>query len=115
MQTLEERNTYTPPNVPQVRCNCDLVLNKDSRNESKLISSLSVSGNIETTIQYDVFGEEVVRQSKKVEKTIKHTVEDIKTQYDIFGNIIKKKKIIKKTETESTDLTTQVGIDNAWN
>jgi len=29
MQMLEERNTYTPLNAPQVRCNCDLVLNKD--------------------------------------------------------------------------------------
>ena len=29
MQTLELRNTYTPTNVPQVRGNCDSVLNRD--------------------------------------------------------------------------------------
>lgn len=29
MQTLEERNTYTPTDAPQVRSNCDPVLNKD--------------------------------------------------------------------------------------
>lgn len=42
MQTLDERNTCTPPNSSQVRGNCDLVLNKDSRDQSKLISGLSV-------------------------------------------------------------------------
>ena len=29
MQTLEPRNTYTPPNASQVRCNCDLSLNRE--------------------------------------------------------------------------------------
>jgi len=42
MQTLEERNTYTPTDVPQVCSNCDPVLNKDLRGQSKLSSDLSV-------------------------------------------------------------------------
>ncbi len=42
IHTLEERNTYTPPNAPQVWCNCDSVLNKDLREQSKLFSGLSV-------------------------------------------------------------------------
>ena len=42
MQTLEERNTNTPPNAPQVWCNCDTVLNKDSREQHNLFSGLSV-------------------------------------------------------------------------
>lgn len=29
MQTLESRNTYTPPNASQVRSNCDSILNKE--------------------------------------------------------------------------------------
>lgn len=29
MQTLEKRNTYTPPNASQVRCNCDPALNRE--------------------------------------------------------------------------------------
>ena len=29
MQQLSIRNTYTPTNAPQVRCNCDLPLNGD--------------------------------------------------------------------------------------
>ncbi len=36
MQTLEPRNTYTPPNASQVRCNCDLPLNR--------VETLSVAG-----------------------------------------------------------------------
>ncbi len=73
--------------------------------------------NTEITKQYDVFGDEVIRQSKKIEK--KQVVKNIKTQYDLFGKIInqsKSKKTKKITEIiESIDSTTQVGIDNAWN
>ncbi len=36
MQTLEQRDTYTPPNASLVRCNCDLALNREE--------TLSVSG-----------------------------------------------------------------------
>lgn len=39
---LEERNTYTPADIPQVWCNCDPVLNRDPRGQSKLSSDLSV-------------------------------------------------------------------------
>ena len=31
LQTLGERNTYTPQGVPQALCNCDSVLNRDPR------------------------------------------------------------------------------------
>ena len=45
MQTLGERNTYTPPNVPQVQkalssvCDCDFVLNKDPRMQETVFRS----------------------------------------------------------------------------
>ncbi len=29
MQKLEERNTYTPTDIPQIRSNCDLSLNRE--------------------------------------------------------------------------------------
>lgn len=43
MQTLEQRNTYTPPNASQVRCNCDPTLNREetlSVSDSKTCSIL---------------------------------------------------------------------------
>ena len=39
MQTLEERDTYTPTNIPQVRGYCDSVLNRDSRREETVFRS----------------------------------------------------------------------------
>ncbi len=42
MQKLEERNTYTPTNIPQVRGNCGLVLNRE---ETLSVSDLKTSSN----------------------------------------------------------------------
>jgi len=100
---------------PDFSINPDIVNVKTKEIEKTIIEDIEKH---ETTIQYDVFGEEVIRQSKKIEK--KQVIKNIKTQYDLFGKIIKQnksKKITKKkTETvESIDSTTQVGIDNAWN
>ena len=36
MQQLEERNTYTPTDIPHIRSNCGLILNREE--------TLSVSG-----------------------------------------------------------------------
>lgn len=100
---------------PDLSINPDIVTVKTKEIEKTIIESIE---KYETTIQYDVFGEEVIRQSKKIEK--KQVIKNIKTQYDLFGKIIKQnksKKITKKkTETvESIDSSTQIGIDNAWN
>lgn len=43
MQTLEKRNTYTPPNASQVRCNCDPALNRE---ETLSVPCLKTSLNI---------------------------------------------------------------------
>ncbi len=47
MQTLEKRNTYTPTNAPQVRCNCDPSLNRGEAVEETLsvLSLKAVSNN----------------------------------------------------------------------
>ena len=42
MQTLEERDTYTPPNASQVRCNCDPALNRE---ETLSVLGLRTSSN----------------------------------------------------------------------
>lgn len=42
MQQLEERNTYTPTDAPQVRCNCGLPLNRE---ETLSVVSLKTSSN----------------------------------------------------------------------
>ena len=42
MQTLKPRNTYTPPNASQVRCNCDLSLNRE---ETLSVASLKTGLN----------------------------------------------------------------------
>ncbi len=42
MQKLEERNTYTPTNIPQVRGNCGLILNRE---ETLSVSDLKTSSN----------------------------------------------------------------------
>ncbi len=42
MQTLEPRNTYTPTNAPQVRCNCDPSLNRE---ETRSRPGLKTSSN----------------------------------------------------------------------
>jgi hypothetical protein len=42
MQQLEERNTYTPTDIPQVRGNCDLPLNRE---ETLSVASLKTSSN----------------------------------------------------------------------
>ncbi len=42
MQTLEERDIYTPPNASQVRCNCDLALNRE---ETLSVPGLKTSSN----------------------------------------------------------------------
>ena len=45
MQQLEMRNTYTPTNASQVRCNCDSKLNKD---QSLSVQSLkTISNNLD--------------------------------------------------------------------
>ena len=54
MQTLEERNTYTPTDAPQVYSNCDSVLNKDSSIQSKLIAGLSVQDSKTSSNSADV-------------------------------------------------------------
>ncbi|WAM22665.1 MAG: hypothetical protein OI715_00800 (plasmid) [Candidatus Methanoperedens sp.] len=43
MQKLEERNTYTPTDIPHVRGNCDLTLNRE---ETLSVSGLKTSSNI---------------------------------------------------------------------
>ncbi|MBF0443698.1 MAG: HNH endonuclease [Oligoflexales bacterium] len=43
MQQLAQRNTYTPTDAPQVRCNCDLGLNKDEGGPGDL--GLKTCGN----------------------------------------------------------------------
>ena len=42
MQTLNERNTYTPTDIPQVSGNCDRILN---RGETLSVSGLKTSIN----------------------------------------------------------------------
>ena len=42
MQKLEERNTYTPTDIPHVRSNCDLSLNRE---ETLSMSDLKTSSN----------------------------------------------------------------------
>ncbi len=42
MQRLEERDTYTPPNASQVRCNCDPSLNRE---ETLSVPGLKTSSN----------------------------------------------------------------------
>jgi hypothetical protein len=42
MQKLEERNTYTPTDIPQVSGNCDRILNKE---ETLSVSGLKTSSN----------------------------------------------------------------------
>ncbi len=44
MQTLEPRNTYTPTNAPQVRCNCDPSLNRGKAVGEAVEETLSVPG-----------------------------------------------------------------------
>lgn len=39
MQTLGERDTYTPTDVPQVCSNCDHSLNRDSRRQETVFKS----------------------------------------------------------------------------
>ena len=43
MQTLKPRNTYTPPNASQVRCNCDLPLNRE---DTLSVASLKTGINL---------------------------------------------------------------------
>ncbi|MDO9352909.1 MAG: RNA-guided endonuclease IscB [Solirubrobacteraceae bacterium] len=43
MQTLKPRNTYTPPNASQVRCNCDLSLNRE---DTLSVASLKTGINL---------------------------------------------------------------------
>ena len=42
MQTLEERNTYTPTDIPHVSGNCDRILNRE---ETLSVSSLKTFSN----------------------------------------------------------------------
>ncbi len=42
MQKLEERNTYTPTDIPHVSGNCDLVLNRE---ETLSVPDLKTSSN----------------------------------------------------------------------
>ena len=42
MQQLEERNTYTPTDIPQVSGNCDLALNRE---ETLSVPDLKTSSN----------------------------------------------------------------------
>ena len=86
--------------------------------ETKKIETVIIE-NIETTTQYDIFGDEIIKtikQSKKVEKKEKTIGKVVKTQHDIFGKIIRQNKSKKMTKIEeSTDTTTQKGIEDAWN
>jgi len=43
MQKLEERNTYTPTDIPHIRSNCDRRLNRE---ETLSVSGLKTSSNI---------------------------------------------------------------------
>ncbi len=47
MQKLEERNTYTPTDIPHVRSNCDLSLNSSEGRSSVLgkMPGLKTSSN----------------------------------------------------------------------
>ena len=47
MQQLEERNTYTPTNIPHVRSNCDLSLNRE---ETLSVTGLKISSNISDAV-----------------------------------------------------------------
>ena len=42
MQTFEERNTYTPTDIPHVSGNCDRILNRE---ETLTVSSLKTFSN----------------------------------------------------------------------
>lgn len=46
MQKLVRRNTYTPPDTAQVRCNCDSVL-KVPRGKDGVLSLKTLSNNSE--------------------------------------------------------------------
>ncbi len=54
MQKLEERNTYTPADIPHVRSNCDLSLNSSEGRNSVLgkMPDLKTSSN-NLTKEYD--------------------------------------------------------------
>ena len=47
MQKLERRNTYTPTDAPQVRSNCDLVLNKEETLSVPNLKTLSNSSDVD--------------------------------------------------------------------
>jgi 5-methylcytosine-specific restriction endonuclease McrA len=55
MQTLEKRNTYTPPNASQVRCNCDPALNRE---EILSVPGLKTSSNTSDVNQLPIRKEE---------------------------------------------------------
>jgi 5-methylcytosine-specific restriction endonuclease McrA len=62
MQTLEKRNTYTPPNASLVRCNCDLALNRE---ETFSVSGSKTSSNISEVNQLQI-RKEMKRQNPRV-------------------------------------------------
>jgi 5-methylcytosine-specific restriction endonuclease McrA len=62
MQTLEKRNTYTPPNASQVRCNCDPSLNRE---EALSVPRLKISSNISDVNQLQI-RKEMKRQNPRV-------------------------------------------------
>ena len=47
MQQLEERNTYTPTDIPHIRSNCDLSLNRE---ETLSVTGLKTSSNISDAV-----------------------------------------------------------------
>ncbi len=47
MQTLEKRNTYTPTNAPQVRCNCDPSLNREKTLSVPSLKTVSNNSDVD--------------------------------------------------------------------
>jgi 5-methylcytosine-specific restriction endonuclease McrA len=62
MQTLEERDTYTPPNASQVRCNCGPALNRE---ETLSVPGLKTSSNTSDVSQLPI-RKEKERQNLRV-------------------------------------------------
>ncbi|VVB96880.1 CRISPR-associated endonuclease Cas9 [uncultured archaeon] len=62
MQTLEKRNTCTPPNASQVRCNCDPALNRE---ETLSVPGLKTSSNNSEVNQLPIHKEKE-RQNPRV-------------------------------------------------
>ncbi len=132
MQKLEERNTYTPTNIPHVRSNCDPVLNREetlsvldlktSSNNSD--AALTVNGHTEQNLRVSVVFSRMTLHRYAQNGTIRFLVlpnkkydynaEDV---YRILNKDIKRKICIYarvSTFKQKKDLENQIEFLKGW-